>query len=44
MDSEDEANLDDDLSLRGYLALDIKVEDMMATNYGGAICYNYTIH
>ncbi len=42
-DSEDEAKLTDIISLGMYLAPDVKVDDVMATNYGGVLCYNYTI-
>ena len=37
------ASMDDIISLGGYLAPDVKLYDLMATNYGGIICYNYTI-
>ena len=42
-DTADQATTDDILSVGKYLAPDIKVDDVMATNYGGVLCYNYTI-
>jgi hypothetical protein len=42
-DSDKKATLDDIVTLGTYLAQDVKVEDVMATNYGGVLCYNYTI-
>jgi len=41
--SDDRAGLQDVISLGSFLAPDVKAEDVMATNYGGVLCYNYTI-
>ena len=42
-DSMDAASMGDVLSMGTYLAPDVKVEDVMAADYGGVLCYNYTI-
>lgn len=42
--SSKNASLSDLVSLGGFIAPDLDVETLMATNYGGVLCYNYTLH